>query len=440
MRNTDNTVLRRFAIACALVLTMAVPQLAQAQSEDGAVTYRMVEGDTLHSIDDRFMSGRNAIAAIARINRITNPYRIPVGTIIRLPRNLLAWRNAGLAVRSFSGPVNIDGASPQVGMTLREGAVIRTGMNGFVTFQSADGASVALPSNSHARLERSRIYNLRDLRDIEFRILGGRSDVRAPTLRDEERFRTSTPAAVTAVRGTEYRVGYDEASGLNFSEVVEGSVAVENEAFTQLATQGWGMAVNTAGIDALEELLPAVEIAEPRAIQTGETVILALTPPAGATSARTQIATDLTFLEVIAEDVSSDGVATFEGLEDRRYYVRSRPISQSGIEGLSSEIVDFRRKRLGAEAAVEASPIADGYRFTWLPQGEGVTHFALQLWREGAADTPLYDEIAMPGSATVITGLEPGTYVWRMAAMQADAEEGLLKVWGPEQQFEVTAE
>ncbi len=429
----------RAAMACLVPLSLNFALPAHAQSADGAVTYRMEAGDTLYSIDDRFMSGRGAIAAIARINRIINPYRIPVGTVIRLPRNLLAWRDAGLTVRSFSGPVNIDGAVPQPGMPVREGAVIRTGMNGFVSFQSADGAAVSLPSNSNARLERARIYALRDLRDIEFRILGGRGEIQAPTLRDEERFRTSTPAAVTAVRGTQYRVAYDDASGLNVSEIVEGMVAVENDTVSQLATEGWGVAVTQTGISALEQLLPPVEIAEPGAIQTGEDVSFALIPPEGASSARTQIARDAGFLEMIAQDVSGDGIATFDGLEDGRYFVRSRPISDSGIEGLS-DTFSFRRKRLGAEAVAETSPIADGFRFAWLPQGEGTTHFAFQLWREGEAGTPLYDEIALPGTATIITGLDPGTYVWRVAAIQSDAEEGLLKVWGPEQNLTVSPE
>lgn len=439
MRHTDNAIIKRFAAACLLFVISAFPQAAHAQSADGVVTYRMAAGDTLTSINDRYLSGRGGVSTLARINRISNPRRIPVGTVIRLPRGLLAWRSAGLVVRSFSGPVDINGVSPQIGMALNEGAVIRTGLNGFVSFQSADGAAVSLPSNSRARLERARIYRLRNLRDIEFRILNGRGAIQAPTLRDEERFRTSTPVAVTAVRGTEYRVAYDEASGVSVSEVLEGTVSVENEAVSQITTEGWGVAVTAAVIGAREALLPAVEIAEPGAIQTGETAVFALSPPEGAVSARTQISRDAGFLEMITQDVSTDDVATFDGLEDGRYFVRSRPISASGIEGFS-ETFSFRRKRLGAEASVETSPIADGFRFAWMPQGVGVTQFAFQLWEEGAADRPLYDEIALAGSATVITGLEPGTYVWRVAAMQSDAEDGLLKVWGPEQRLTVSPE
>ncbi len=444
MRSKRNAVFRFVARAFLLLAAMAMPpQLAQAQSDSGVVTYRMKAGDTLIGIDNRFMSGANAVVTIARLNRISNPRRIPIGTVLRLPRRLLAWRNAGLVVRSFSGPVNINGAAPQIGAQLSEGAVIRTGANGFISFQSADGATIALPSNSHARLDRARIYRLRNLRDVEFRILGGRGTINAPTLRQEERFRTSTPVAVTAVRGTEYRVGFDAASSRSVTEVVEGTVSVEGTVLTesdpQLTNEGFGVAATSAGVAEPEALLPPAEIASPGAIQTGETVAFTIALPTGAQATRTQIARDAGFLEVIAEQIGSSDVSEFVDIEDGRYFIRARGISDNGIEGLS-ETFSFRRKRLGAEAVVEASPLADGFRFAWLPQGEGITHFAFQLWREGAADVPLYDEIALPGSATVITGLEPGTYIWRVAAIQSDAEEGLLTVWGPEQSLTVSPE
>lgn len=430
----------RLVALCFLLLTaLVLPPLARAQDGDGFVSYRMERGDTLISVQQRFLKSGNSVAAIARLNRISNPRRIPVGTELRLPRDLLAWRPAGLAVRSFSGPVSINGADPAVGLPLAEGAVIRTGRNGFVSFQSADGATIALPSNSHARLERARIYALRDLRDVEFRILGGRGEVRAPTLRSEERFRTSTPVAVTAVRGTEYRIAFDEEALLGLTEVIEGTVAVEVGAMAQLTNEGFGIAARPASLGTPEALLPPAEIAAPGAIQTGENVAFAVTPPPGGTAARTQIAQDAGFLEIIAEGVDSDGAVEFAGIADGRYFVRARGVSTSGIEGLS-ETFSFRRKRLGAAAAVEPSPLADGFRFAWQPQGEGITHFAFQLWREGEAVTPLYDEIALPGTATVISGLAPGTYIWRVAAIQSDAEDGLLKVWGPEQSLTVSEE
>lgn len=422
-----------------MLAALALAPAAQAQTADGYVTYSMERGDTLNSVQQRFLKRGNSVPTLVRLNRIANVRRIPVGTRLLLPRELLAWRPAGLAVRSFSGPVTIDGVVPAIGAAVIEGAVIRTGANGFVTFQSADGASIALPSNAHARLERARTYALRDLRDIEFRILNGRGEVQAPTLRNEERFRTSTPVAVTAVRGTQYRVAYDEASGLGATEVLEGTVWVARAGDERLTGEGFGIAARAAGLSAPELLLPPAVIANPGAVQTGEAVAFAVTPPQGAQLSRTQLARDAGFLEVVADDVSGADDVEFSGLADGRYFVRARGIAASGVEGLT-ETFSFRRKRLGAEAVVEPSPLDDGFRFAWLPQGEGITHFAFQLWREGEAATPLFDELALPGSSTVITGLQPGAYVWRVAAIQSDSEDGLLKVWGPEQSLTVSPE
>ena len=113
--------------------------------------------------------------------------------------------------------------------------------------------------------------------------------------------------------------------------------------------------------------------------------------------------------------------------------------SASGLEGLS-EAETFRRKLLTSEGFVESSPIDDGFRFAWSGEGESITFYAFQLWREGESASPMFDEIALPGSATVVTGLDEGAYVWRIAVVQADAEDGLLKIWGPEQILNVSAE
>ncbi|WP_271078442.1 FecR domain-containing protein [Aurantiacibacter sp. MUD61] len=427
------------AFGLAALCSVFAPTTLHAQ-DDSTIGYRMAAGDTLIGVSQEYVIGRDAAARLARLNRIQNPRRIPIGTVIRIPRDQLVYRPAGLAVLSSRGPVTIDGVEASQGAELREGAVVQTGPGGFVSFQTVDGAAISLPSNTLARLERSRIYLLRDLRDVHFRILSGRGEVIAPTLRDDERWQTSTPVSVTAVRGTVYRVGYSEEAELGLTEVVEGSVAVTADEAATVAQEGFGVVVVDEGLSPPEALLPPPEIENANAIQTGEAVAFEIALPEGAVALRTQLATDAGFLELFAEDISSEGAA-FTDLPNGRYFIRSRGISANGLEGLSAPVAEnFRRKRLGSEASVEASPIEDGYRFAWLPQGEGTTHFAFQLWREGESDAPLYDEIALPGSATVVTGLEPGTYVWRVAAIQADEEDGLLKIWGSEQRLAVSAE
>ena len=142
---------------------------------------------------------------------------------------------------------------------------------------------------------------------------------------------------------------------------------------------------------------------------------------------------------MIAEQIVTEGPAVFENIDNGRYFVRARAIATSGLEGFASDAESFRRKRLDVAAAVEESPLADGFLFKWLPEGEGETVFAFQMWREGEAERLLVDEVGMREAGIILTDLENGSYVWRVAAMQA-LEEGMLKVWGPEQKLSVSEE
>lgn len=419
---------------CALALPSTVQ--AQPDARDTDITYNVEPGDTLYDLRREYLLGADAAAAIARYNRITNPRRIPIGKELRLPRDLLAYKPARLRVRSFSGPVQIDGAVPQPGAEIAEGALVTTGPRGFVSFVSDAGSSVSLPSNSRARLDRARIYKLRDLRDISFTILKGRGEVTVPSLRPQERFDTGTPVAVTAVRGTTFRVAFDDTSLRSLTEVVEGTVAVANAAGELIASEGFGLAATQNGPGQQEALLPAVEVEDAGRVQTGELVEFVLGSPEGAVASRTQVARDAGFLEVIAEEIGSDARADFAELENGRYFVRSRGIAESGLEGFS-DVYSFRRKRLGVSASVEQSELEDAFKFAWLPEGEGQVLYAFQLWNESDRDRMLVDELAPDGGSLLLSGLEPGTYVWRVAAMQAD-EGDWLKVWGPEQRLTVS--
>lgn len=418
------------------LLVSAAPAQAQSTSSDSDITYRVERGDTLYDLRREYLLGADAAAVIARYNRITNPRRIPIGKELRLPRDLLAYKPARLRVRSFTGPVTIDGQIPQPGAEISEGTLVATGPRGFVSFVSDAGSSVSLPSNSRARLDRARIYRLRDLRDISFTILKGRGEVTVPSLRPGERFDTGTPVAVTAVRGTRFRVAHEEAAERSLTEVVEGSVAVANEAGEALASEGFGLAATASGPGAAEALLPPVEIQDAGKVQTGELVEFVLGLPKGAVAARTQVAQDAGFLEILREDVGETDQATFSELENGRYFVRSRGVAASGLEGLS-DVFSFRRKRLGVSASVEQSELEDAFKFAWLPEAEGEVLYAFQIWREGEKDRMLVDELAPAGGSLLLTSLEPGTYIWRVAAMQAD-EGDWLKVWGPEQRLNVS--
>lgn len=435
--------LYRHGVAVLLSLFMAL-QVAHASQpaspsdkEDGPLVYVVRQGDTLLDISRRYLTSPSAIAPVQKLNAIGNDRAIPVGTRLRLPREFLRFRPVELAVVAFSGPVRIAGRDASLGATVAEGAVISTGPNGFVSVGGKFGGRFAIPSNSSARVKAARRYVLGNTLDIDIAIEKGRATAESPKLQRDDRLRLRTPVAVTAVRGTVFRVAYDDIGERNLTEVVEGSVGVRAGASAGTATQGFGIASSRSGVSPPEALLPPPLLRDPGKLQSEANVQFVVDPRPGEAGHRLQIARDAGFLDIVLEQVAQTPQVTFPELRDGRYFVRAQAISQSGLEGLS-EAVTFRRKRLGAKAEAGQSEGGEGYLFQWLPEGSGQTFYAFQLWREGAADTPLIDETALSATRLELTGLVPATYFWRVAVLQAEPEDGLLKVWGPTQKLTIS--
>lgn len=431
---------RRAVVGMVTMACLLMPAAGNAQNRDD-IEHRLKPGESPYTLARDFLVSADSYSAIMQINRIANARKIPVDAIIRLPRDLLAYRFADFRVEAFSGQVTIGGQPAMRGMSVPEGATIRTGGNGFVSLRGSAGSVITMPTNTQAQLVRARIYRLDDLKDIEFKVLSGRGEAQVPGLRPRERFKIGTPSTVSAVRGTVFRVGYDgnfDTTGdRSVVEVVEGAVSTAVGVQEALTGAGFGIAATSAGLLPQERLRPPPEIAEPGAVQTQPVLSFAIALPDSAIGIRTQIARDAGFTDIIGEQIIAGGAAaTFSNIADGRYFVRARTISVSGIEG-NAETYSFRRKRLGASASVQPSPLDNGYRFAWLPDGEGETTYGFQLWNTDRPADLIVDETAMERQGIVVSDLKPGTYEWRVAAMQID-EDGLLQVWGPTQRLTVT--
>lgn len=426
-----------FGLASILALTMSSPLAA---APEGNVNYTMARGDTLNKLAARYFASRSAVKDVLRINGIADARRIPVGTKIKIPRRYLRFKPVDMRVRSASGPVFVQVKGKEFalkrGRQILEGDVIRTGRNGFLSIAGYGNSRLSLPSNSRARFVDARRYLINDLVDIQVKVLEGRSNIAAPKLKAQERYRVGTPVAVTAVRGTEFRVGYTPSGGLGVTEVVEGNVLVGNDANAVAAPEGFGVSASPAGVNDVEALLPAPTIVAPGKLQTEEELTFAIQPMAGAEGYRTQISRDVGFLEIVSEVVSKDGSVTFASLDDGRYHVRARAIAESGLEGLS-EVRSFRRKRLGVSAEAEKSEFADAFKFAWQAEGDGTSYTAFQIWEKGNRDTLLVDEAGLTQNDIFVGNLPKGDYRWRVGNFQIDEGEA-VKVWGPVQELKVT--
>lgn len=421
---------KAFATALACGLVMVGPVAAQ---DDGVVQYRMQAGDTLYDLAREYFVSEQAALQVQRINRISNARKIPVGALVNVPRSLLKWDPVTLQVAAFAGDVSIERGgtitTPREGQTIGRNTIVSTRARSFISLQGEGRTAVSLPSNSRVQIRRARRYRIDNSLDVDLRVLRGRGEITAPKLKEGERFRTGTPLAVTAVRGTQFRVGYDEQSALALTEVTEGMVEISTDSAAVSAAQGFGVASKPSGLGQPEDLLVAPVVTDRSATQTGEALEFAITPIEGAVAYRTQIARDVTFTDVVDELVSSDVEIEFSGIKDGRFSVRTRAIAASGLEGFwQSEDASFRRKRVGTSAAAEPVPFADAYKFAWVPAGSGPAYTAFQMWRKDAPDTLIVDEVGLDAPGVYISDVEPGIYSWRVATSVIDAGD-VIKVW-----------
>lgn len=412
---------------------------ALAQSGDH-VTYVVRQGDTLHDLAREYFISQRVVPALMRLNRIRDPRKLQIGSSLRIPRPLLRYEPEPLRILAFSGPVTLSRSgtelAPRVGEQVLEGSLVRTGAKGFISFGGTGNSRLSLPSNSLVQIREAKRYLINNAIDFDVRVLEGRTETRAPQLKADERYRIGTPLAVTAVRGTEFRVAYDDRTELSLTEVTEGTVVVSAGTADAVAAAGAGIASVAGTLGRAEPLLPAPEVVEAGRIQTEDNVVFALVGIENARAYRTQIARDAGFIELVAEEIGSDTQARFESIEDGRFFVRSRAVADSGLEGFAGTYA-FRRKRLGVSANVEPSPFEDLFKFAWLPEGEGESFAAFQLWNADDADSMIVDEVGLQNKGFYVGPLAPGKYLWRVATFQID-EGDVIKVWSPAQEFTVS--
>lgn len=431
-------------LAVLALMAAALKPSAQAQSlhpEADELLYIVQPGDTLIGIADKHLLRQSDHVAIQRINAIGNDRRLVIGSRLRLPTSLLKSRPIPAEVLSFRGEVTLQSGSglqrATIGAPIREATIIQTGRDGFMTFRTASGARYTLPSMARIRVNRLRTYLLSGGADIEVEVLTGRVEIGAPVQRDDRsRFRVRTPVAVSAVRGTTFRIGYDAAAkngAASLTEVIEGSVAVVSEAASNrdLLPAGFGAAVQPNGSVDRARLLraPALVNGQTRQIDAG--ISFTLAPVDGAVGYRVQVARDRGFGDLVADTESSGLTLSLPNLPDGEYYVRANAIAKSGLEGLT-ETQPFERLRfaLSTRRADEAGAASSSVQFLWDVQRPILAPFRFQLFAENNAATPIIDEIGLTKEQMSVSGLKPGNYRWRIQLMGLDQEPAEQR-WSP---------
>jgi hypothetical protein len=417
----------------ALPLAAAAASAPPPERSEPVHEYVVQRGDTLIGLGRRFLIDPAAWAELARSNQVRDPRRMPVGRTLRIPLRLMRTEPVPATVLSASGAVQSGGAALAGGQSVAEGAAVSTGTDGQVTLRLVDGTLLRLRPAGRVQIEESRRVLGTDGVRSGVRLDQGRVEVQAkPARGGQPGFRIGTPQGVLAVRGTEFRVSVDPAA--TRGEVLEGTVAVSGRATEaeQRVAGGRGTLIDAAGqVAPPVALLPAPDLSALPALQERPLVRLALAPLPGAAAYRVQVARDEGFDVLLADVQSATPELRIAGLDDGRYAMRLRAVDALGLEGLDARgTLQLKARpepplpRAPAPRTVIRGSKAD---FAWAANSQAA-HYRLQVARADAGakpfEAPLHDLRDIAKLEHTIEGLAPGAYLWRLASVKADGDQG----------------
>lgn len=431
------------AILCLPVAAAAATPAVQYHA------YRTAEGDTLISIGEELLRDPGDWRRVQRINRIVNPRRIPVGTTLRIPLDMMRFDPVTARVTQVRGQVSSRGATLGEGTVIRSGDELETAEDGSTTIELADGSRLTLQPKSRMRIDTLSVLRGTQQQDASLTLSAGRVESQAATQRGPAaRYRIVTPTAAVGVRGTQFRVGAgDDATR---AEVTEGAVAVDGAQASVKLPAGFGVVAAPGGLAKAVELLRAPSIADAARLQERTIVRIPFAPVDGASAYRAQIALDTDFRAIVTQSVFKSNEAKFGDLADGDYHVRVRAIDAAldgklapadyvwrlrsiradGDQGPWSDIQRFQLRPPPANP--EPAKIDDkSLSFSWPAEPE--QSFEFQLAHD-TGFTRVVESRTLRESAVTLPKPDAGIYYMRVRATDPD---GFVGPWTATQTIEV---
>ncbi len=433
---TRQGLLRRMLLLALALLAVCAPAAAQDWN------YRVRPGDTLWDLTAEYLKPDVPWQRLQEHNRIGDPYRLPPGTLLRIPMAWLHVRPARATVVAIQGDATARGkerAMPvTAGMTLPTGTWLETAPQASLSLRFTDGSRLMLLGDSQLLLERLNHFGRSDLADIRLRLQRGRIGNEVRPQRGPSSFIVDTPSASSAVRGTRFRV--ETTDGRTYTEVLEGRVAVNSARRSALVQRGYGTVVAEGG-DGVRPvaLLPAPDLSRVAAQQQRAQPALAWPAVPGADRYRVQLSRQVRFDTVQVDLETREPNVQLPALEEGEYHLRVRASNADGLEGLDAQVAF----RVGGqpEPPYTISPPAQGVVRTpavalaWT-QAPGARAYQYEVAADAAGFAAPLAAATVHGAtgAELAQPLAPGEYVWRIRSVDAAGKTG---PWGDALPFTV---
>jgi hypothetical protein len=406
-----------------------------APAEDWA--YRIHQGENLTTVANRFLKPMFTPEQLQVYNGIINDRQIPIGTEIRVPLDWMQQSLAGVEVRYVFGEAVLyrrgqdEPTNVARGTLLKAGDRVVTGQKSAVSLLFADQSQLLIGPQSEVVFDALSAFEGQGMLDTRIRLQRGRLENRViPIKSPGNRYEIHTPAAVTVVRGTDFRVAAEAASGLTRSEVSKGKVEVSAAGETVGVAAGEGTLIEQGQPPAAPRALltppdlSALAARYPASLPTIEWPALAQ-----AISYRVQLMDDENSLR-FSQQVTEAAVS-LPTLTPGHYQLRVRGIDELGLEGLSArhefevEMAPEPKPSIPAAPSLEPPHFAGPWLgLRWQPVAGAWTH-RLILARDPALRDILFEQLSQAAAYWIPTP-PPGRYYLAVEAL-FDAPEAVTR-------------
>ncbi|MGE0498369.1 MAG: FecR domain-containing protein [Ramlibacter sp.] len=411
---------------------------AAAEPTEPSLPYVVKPSDKLIVMARELLVRPDAWAEVARFNRMKDPTFIKPGQRVNIPLRLLKFEPASARIISTAGDVRLGGTAATVGMAVPEGGRLQTAANSSAIVELGDGSQVKLLPNTLAEVVSNRGYAMRDASASGsttwfsgfMRLSLGALETAAARIQNRATpLQIETPTSLVGVRGTQFRVAYDDPVSRNArTEVVEGLVRADNPAQQSGADLpgGTGAIINPAVREVrVVKLLPAPDLTAQPGELTRPVTVLPMPVLAGATAFRVQVASDDRFSRIVRDlKVTAPGV-DLASLDNANWYTRVRGIDAQGLEGLDAVKLIAIKAPTRWRVTSSSLSIRNGQNvLAWTAeQANGQPLSAPRYSAELASDEAFGNVLGRfesTGPQLTLGDLKPGVYYLRLHATLAD--------------------
>ncbi|MEM7080367.1 MAG: FecR domain-containing protein [Pseudomonadota bacterium] len=389
--------------------------------------YTVRPGDDMWSIVKRYCGDMSYLQAIASHNNLVDSngiISIRAGQRIAIPTEYLAFAPSQAQVRAVNGLVRIQQclncASPQIrakgGEALFMNYVLITADNGAALIEFADGSLLAVQRDSRIIFDKLTAFGPAGMVDTHLRFVHGRGRALIQTQSLYGGFRISTPEGIAAVRGTQFRVGYEADTSTASTETLEGAVNFTRNTQATDLPAGFGVSASPAGV--IKESLLAAPSGLAGHASIGQQQTISWQPLAGASAYISEWASQAE-PDVILTSATHVTTELTVDVHPGPYVLRVRGVSAAGIEGYDASL-PLQVLALAPTSQTAEHTGTGATRFTWdFPQPDA--EFSLTITPEHDAPAQI---ITARGLSTQ-TILAPGRYRWQVTATDSAASPEL---------------